>query len=539
MDLALPTSASVPQPRPKVNKWLVTISITFGTLMGTIDASIVNVALPHMRGAVGATVQEITWISTGFALANVLVMPLTAFLGRLFGQKRVYMSCLALFIVGSALCGTARSLGALIGWRAVQGLGAGALQPTEQAILRQTFSPQEQGMATALFAIAVMMGPAIGPTLGGYIVDNWSWPYIFYINLPVGLLGLAMVSSFVHEDPEILAKTRELAAQQRKHMDWVGIALLCTGLGALQYALEEGARDDWFESSTITAMFFVAVVGIAAFVIRELTATAPAVNLRLFKDRAFLSGTLIGAVMFAMLMANMFLLPLFMQELLGFTATQAGFALMPRVIVMMIATPIVGRLYNKTDPRVMIAIGVVFFCYGAYQMSHLTLASGSGDVIAAIAVQGMGFSCLFVPLTTTALASIPKHLLPDATGLNSLMRQIGGSIGLAVFATILGNSITRARGSLLPHLSETSPIAQQRISMLEHGFVQRGMDAVSAHTAALQALAGTVTRQATTLAFEHIFLLAGALFLVVLPLLLFLKVVRVPAQAQTEAHLEI
>lgn len=536
MDSGLPELPAAPPRRPKVNKWLVTISITFGTLMGTIDASIVNVALPHMRGAVGATVQEITWISTGFALANVVVMPLTAFLGRLFGQKRVYMSCLALFIAGSALCGTARTLGSLIAWRAVQGFGAGALQPTEQAILRQTFSRQEQGMAMALFAIAVMIGPAVGPTLGGFIVDNWSWPWIFYINVPIGLLGLVMVWTFVHEDPELVAQSRDLAEQQRKHMDWAGIALLCTGLGALQYALEEGARDDWFESPMITTMFIIAAVGIAAFLIRELTATAPAVNLRLFKDRAFLTGTLIGAVMFAMLMANMLLLPLFMQELLGFTATQAGFALMPRVIVMMIAMPIVGRLYNRTDPRLVIGTGAILFCYGAFQMSHLTLQSGQGDVVAAIVIQGLGFSCLFVPLTTTALASIPRHLLPDATGLNALMRQVGGSIGLAVFATLLGDEMTRARGALLPHLSETSPIAQDRIARLEQGFIQRGMDAVSAHAAALKALAGSVAREASMLAFEHIFMLAGLLFLLVLPLLLFLKVVRTPIQAPAEAH---
>jgi DHA2 family multidrug resistance protein len=538
--IAAASPSGPPAARPKVNKWLVTISITFGTLMGTIDASIVNVALPHMRGAVGATVQEITWISTGFALANVLVMPLTAFLGRLFGQKRVYMSCLVLFVIGSALCGTARTLPALITWRALQGLGAGALQPTEQAILRQTFSPQEQGMAMALFAIAVMMGPAIGPTLGGYIVDNWSWPWIFFINLPVGLIGLVMVANFVHEDPEILASTRELAEQQRKHMDWAGIALLCTGLGALQYGLEEGARDDWFESPTITAVFIVGAIGIAAFIIRELTATAPAVNIRLFKDRAFLSGTVIGAVMFAMLMANMFLLPLFMQELLGFNATQAGFALMPRVLIMMVATPIVGRLYNYVDPRILISIGVVFFCYGAVELSHLTLQSGSHDVIMAITIQGVGFSCLFVPLTTTALASIPKHLMPDATGLNALMRQIGGSIGLAAFATLLGDSTTRARESLTPHIDSTSVIVQQRIAMMEHAFAQRGMDALTAHHAALESLAGMISRQAATLAFERIFLLAGILFLVVLPLLFFLKVVRVPATAQhAEAHLEV
>jgi DHA2 family multidrug resistance protein len=525
--------------RPKVNKWLVAASVTFGTLMGTIDASIVNVAIPHMRGAVGATVQEITWVTTGFALANVLVMPLTAFLGRLFGQKRVYMFCLGLFILGSALCGMARSLTSLVAYRVLQGFGAGALQPTEQAILRQTFPPAEQGMAMALFGMAIMVGPAVGPTLGGFIVDNWSWPWIFYLNLPVGLLGLVMVGSFVHEDPEILAQNRGLAERQRAHVDWLGIALLCVALAALQYFLEEGARDDWFDSRVITGVFIVALIASAAFIIRELSAPAPAVNVRLFKDPVFASGTLISATMFALLMANMFLLPLFMQEYLGFSATQAGMALMPRVVVMMITTPIVGRLYNHVSPRLLIAIGVLFFGYGAYEMSHLALGSGPGDVVAAIAVQGVGFACLFVPLNTTALASIPRHLLPDATGLSSLLRQIGGSMGLATFATLLAVYNVDARASLAAHLRPERPELQARLAAMQHAFAERGMDAVSAHAAALRALAGGMQRQAATLAFDKLFLLGGLLFLLVLPLLFFLKVVRAQVPEGAEAAIEL
>lgn len=229
---------------PKTNKWIVTLAITFGTLMGAIDSSIVNVALPHIRGAVGATLQEITWISTGYAVALVLVMPLTAFLGRLFGQKRVYMVCLVLFLVGSVLCGTATSLASLVIYRVIQGLGAGALQPTEQAILRQTFPPKEQGMAMALFGMAVMLGPAVGPTLGGYIVDHYHWSWIFFINVPVGIVGLFMVATFVHEDPEILAQNHERAAAERRNVDWLGIAFMWIGLAALEYFLEEGSRND-------------------------------------------------------------------------------------------------------------------------------------------------------------------------------------------------------------------------------------------------------------------------------------------------------
>ncbi|HMI83409.1 MAG TPA: DHA2 family efflux MFS transporter permease subunit, partial [Polyangiaceae bacterium] len=258
--------------RAPVNKWLVTISVTFGTLMGTIDSSIVNVATPHLRGAMGASVEEVTWVTTGFVIANVVIMPLTAFVGRFFGQKRVYMAALALFVVGSALCGLARTLPMLVAFRFLQGLGAGALQPTEQAILRQTFPPKEQGMAMALFGVAVVLGPAFGPTLGGYIVDNYSWEWIFYINLPVGALALFMVQRFVYEPEDIRAANLAMAEQQRRNMDWSGIALLAVGLATLQYVLEEGTRNDWFESRAITISALVSLAALAGFVMRELTA---------------------------------------------------------------------------------------------------------------------------------------------------------------------------------------------------------------------------------------------------------------------------
>ena len=542
----LPTVAPMRAPaaktsRPPVNKWLVTVSITFGTLMGAIDASIVNVALEHIRGTVGATIDEITWISTGFAIATVLVMPLTAFLGRLFGQKRVYMISLVIFLVGSALCGLARSLTTLVIFRAIQGFGAGALQPTEQAILRQTFPPKEQGMAMALFALAIMVGPAVGPTLGGYIVDNYAWPWIFYINIPVGALGLFMVSSFVHEPEDVLEANRIAAVQQRKHMDWWGIALLSMGLAALQYVLEEGNRNDWFQSAEITLLTLGAVVLLIGFVIRELTAPVPAVNLSLFKDKVYTAGTLIGALMFAMLMSITFLLPVFMQELLGFNATQSGLALMPRTLVMMVCIPIVGRLYNKIDPRVSVFLGLFFLTLAVYMMSHYTLATTSAGVISSLLVQGLGFSFMMVPLNTVALATIPRHKMTDATGLNSLLRQIGGSFGLAIFATQLSRFQVTARASLGAHITATNPLVQQRLSMLSGGMMSRGFDAVTAQVAAVGALSGTVAQQAAVLAFSKLFMVGVACFICVMPLVIFLKQPddATPPPPGEHAHVEI
>jgi DHA2 family multidrug resistance protein len=514
---------AVTQERKPVNKWLVTISITFGTLMGAIDASIVNVAVPHLTGSLGVTIEQITWVTTGFVIATVMVMPLTGFLARLFGQKRVYMVCLALFVIGSALCGMVRTLPLLVTFRILQGLGAGALQPTEQAILRQTFPPKEHGMAMALFGMAVVIGPAFGPTLGGYIVDNYSWPWIFYINVPIGIISLLMVSRFVHEPEDVRAAMRTMASRQRKNMDWGGIALLFLGLGTMQYVLEEGGRNDWFQSGEIKIIALVAIVSLAALVIRELSARVPAVDFSLFKDVVFTSGTLIGAVMFAMLMAVTFLLPLFMQFLLGFSATQSGLALMPRSLSMLVVMPIVGRLYNKVSPRLVVAFGIVLFAYTAWQMGHYTLATSATDVVQVLIIQGVAFSCLFIPLTTMALSTIPRHRLSDATGLNSLLRQTGGSIGLAVFATLLTRFTTKARGDMLSHFSISAPAMAARMVAIQRMLQGRGLDAGAARQAAAHMIDGQLRQQAMLISFEKLFYLSGILFLCVLPLVFFLK----------------
>jgi DHA2 family multidrug resistance protein len=524
------------QPKP-VNKWLVTVSITFGTLMGAIDASIVNVAVPHLTGSLGVTVEQITWVTTGFVIATVMVMPLTGFLARLFGQKRVYLASLVLFIAGSALCGMARTLPLLVIFRILQGAGAGALQPTEQAILRQTFPPQEQGMAMALFGMAVVLGPAFGPTLGGYIVDNYSWPWIFFINLPVGAVSLLMVTRFVHEPPDVRDALRAMAERQRKNMDWGGIAMLIIGLGSLQYVLEEGNRNDWFASNEIKLITLVALVSLTFLIIRELSARVPAVDFSLFKDMVFSSGTLIGAVMFAMLMAVTFLLPLFMQTLLGFTAMQSGLALMPRALTMLVVMPIVGRLYNTIQPRIVVAFGILLFAYTAWLLGHYTLNTTSRGVVNVLIIQGIAFSCLFIPLTTVALSSIPRHRLSDATGLNSLLRQVGGSLGLALFATLLSRYATRAREALTASVSVDRLAATARYGSIQRMFAARGLDAASAQQAAVRILDLQVRRQAMVLAFERLFYLSGILFLCVLPLTLFL---RAPKQAgKIDVHVEM
>jgi len=523
--------------RPPVNKWLVTISVTFGTLMGAIDASIVNVAVPHLQAALGSTIEQITWVTTGFVMATVLVMPLTGFLARMFGQKRVYLASLVLFVAGSALCGFARTLPMLVLFRVLQGFGAGALQPTEQAILRQTFPPQEQGMAMAVFGMAVVLGPAFGPTLGGYIVDNYSWPWIFFINIPVGILSLVMVTRFVHEPEDVRAANHAMAERQRRNMDWAGIALMFVGLGTLQYVLEEGGRNDWFASGEIRLLAFVSIFALLALVVRELSAPMPAADFSLFRDVIFLSGTLVGAVMFSMLMAVTFLLPLFMQLMLGYTATQAGLAMMPRSLVMIVCMPIVGRLYNKTSPRVVIAFGILLFGYSAWLMGHYTLATSTRDVVVVLMIQGVAFSCLFIPLTTLALVSIPRHRLADATGLNSLLRQVGGSIGLAVFATLLSRFAVRSRDSLLAQMTSANHALTMRWAAITKMLTSRGTDPQTAHATAARMIDGLVRQQAMVLSFEKLFYLSGICFLCVLPLVFVLR--ASPTGEKIEVHVEM
>jgi DHA2 family multidrug resistance protein len=520
------------------SKWLVAISVGMGSLMAAIDTSIVNVALPHIRGSVGATVQEITWVSTAYIVATVLVMPLSGILGALFGQKRLYVASLILFIIGSALCGVARTLPMLILYRAVQGLGAGTLQPTQQAILRQTFPPEEQGMAMAMFSMVIMVGPAVGPTLGGWLTDNYSWPWIFYINVPIGILGTLMTLRLYHEADDVREANRIRAAQQRRNFDVAGLVLLTVTVAMMQYVLEEGQREDWFESGTITICTVVGVVAAAAFIIRELTAEVPIINLRLFRDPTFSSGTLIGGIMFAMLMGSMFLLPVFMQEMLHYDATQSGLELMPRTLAMMLVTPLIGRIYNHVSPALTIAVGGVFFAVGSYSFSKISLFSGSGDIIVPMLVTGVGFACLFIPLTTAALSTVSRTDVADAAGLSSFVRQIGGSIGLTIFATRLSDYTREGIASVGSHVTALRPEVASQLGGISHSLAARGMDTGAAQHVALASAAGRVAQQASVLAFDKVFLIQSVAFVVILPLLFFLRVPRTQAPAHIELSME-
>jgi DHA2 family multidrug resistance protein len=536
---AAPAVGLVPVAVPRqIGKWTVTVSIALGSLMASIDTSIVNVAMPQIRGELGASLQEITWVTAAYMIAMVLIMPMTGFLGSFFGQKRVYIASLVLFTIGSVLCGTARSLEMLVLWRIVQGIGGGALQPTQQAILRQTFPPSEQGMAMAVFSMVIMVGPAVGPVLGGWITDNYSWPWIFFVNLPVGILGIYLTFRNVQEPADVLAANRARAAIARKHLDWAGIALMAIAIGALQYVLEEGSSDDWFESTHIVIGTFIAAVGLCAFVIRELTATAPIVDLRMFRDPTFASGTLIAGVVFAMLMGSMFLLPVFTQEMMKFTATQSGVVLLPRTIAMMIASPIVGRLYNLVRPSWLVAVGLLLTALGCWMQADINLSTSTGDLLWPLAVTGIGFAFLFVPLTTAALSNVARHELAGAAGVNSFVRQVGGSIGLSIFADLFTTYSRHAAAGLAQNVTMLRPEIAAQAATFKAGVMARGVSGDLAGAMGQKMMAGRALLQGTVIGFDKTFILQALAFVIVIPLLLFLRVKRTQEKAHVEMSME-
>jgi MFS transporter, DHA2 family, multidrug resistance protein len=450
-------------------QWIIALSVTFGTMLGAIDAAVINVAIPQVRQSYGATVEQMTWLSTAFLIAAVLMMPLTGFLGRMVGQKKVYLACLALFVLASALCAVAPTFAWLVVLRALQGLGAGALQPTEHAILRQTFPPHKLGVAMGVFNMAVGIGPLTGPTLGGWIVDHFHWSWIFLINVPLGILGFLMVVRFVPAD-EVPA-----ASRQRGQMDWIGIALLWTTLLALQYVLEEGQRRAWFDSSLIVALSLTAGVGAVAFVRRELTAPSPAVNLRVFRNPTYAIGSITNAIAMAIILSGAFLLPVFLQELLGYTAMASGIVQLPRTVVMVIAMPIVGRLYNRIPPRIAVFLGLAITALGQFLLSRLTLHSDASDTVLALVLQGLGMSVVIITLSTLSLSRVPKPELGDATGLAALLRQVGISTGLAMMATILARSTPVGAELAVDHAPAAEAMLQGRVLAFQHTFTVGAM----------------------------------------------------------------
>ena len=413
-----------------VNKWLVTIAVMAGTFMEIVDTTVVNVALPHIAGSLAASVDETTWILTAYLVSNAIILPITGWLSVLFGRKRFLILCITLFTVSSMLCGMATSLGMLIIFRIIQGVGGGALQPISQAILLETFPVAERGMAMAIWGIGVIIAPIVGPVMGGWVTDNLTWRWAFYINLPIGLLSLILTWLFIF-DPDYLRR------QRAGSIDYWGLGLLIVGLGALQVVLDKGERDDWFSSAFITRLAIIAVVGLGVLIYHELKTRHPVVELRLFKERNYAAGVTIMFFFGFVLYGTILLLPLFLQTLMGYDATLAGWALAFGGIGSLMIMPVVGRLTMVMDSRKIVFVGLLINAYAVYLMSGYTTTIDFYHAWWPRFVQGFGLGATFVSLTTLTMSRISQEKMGNATGIFNLMRNLGGSFGIATATTLL------------------------------------------------------------------------------------------------------
>lgn len=502
-------------PAPHVNKWVIAATVMIGTFMAVIDSSIVNVTLAQMSGTLGVTTQQITWVVTGYILSSVLVMPVTALLSRRFGRKNFYMFSVALFTGASMLSGLARSLPVMVAFRILQGVGGGALLTVSQAILRESFPPREQGLAMGIYGMGVVLAPAIGPTLGGYLSDRYSWPLIFYINVPIGIVNLFLVGRFIHDPPYLV--------REKGVIDWLGLGLMMVGLGSLQVMLEQGQQEYWFQSSFIIAMAAAAAIGLVLFVWRELATAHPAVELRILKNISFTSATLLGGVLGMGLLGTLFLLPLFLQNVIGYSAMEAGEILTPRSLAMLVLMPIAGRLYNRLGPRLLVGAGLAVSAYSFWSLGHLTTTIGFWNLFWPQVLQGVGFSLVFVALSTAALATIERAQMTQATGLYNVVRQVFGSVGIAVAATLVTNDTTRYYSVIGASVTPYDPATRRFLAEATAAMLRSGVDSATAGRRALGLLNLTLIEQSTVLAYNHVFKLVALLFALSVPLALFLR----------------
>ena len=504
------------------HKYLITVAATLAALMQVIDTSIVNVAIPHMMGELGASIDEIAWVSTGYILASVIVIPMTAWLSGFFGRKRYFTTSILIFTAASFFCGASSTLPMLIFWRIVQGIGGGALLSTSQAVIFEAFPKREVGTAMALFGLGVMVGPTIGPTLGGWLTDNYSWPWIFYINLPVGVAAAIMALMYVHDSAHhVRART----------IDFLGIAILAVSVSALQYFVEHGQREDWFNSGLMTTLAIVGVIGVALLVWRELVIDHPVINFRVLRHRDTWIGVVIGIVFGVGLFGSVFVLPIFLQGNLHMSAWQTGMVILPGAIMTAISMVIAGRLSNRVDGRLMITVGVLLFGFSMWQLSHITPLSGAQDFLWPLVWRGLGLGLMFVPLTNITLADLEPREVQDGASLSVFFRSLGGSFGIAGMAALLTRFTVQARDALGAHLGASDPLVLQRLGSMTGALAARGMDSETAQRTALTLMDRQLYAQASAIGFSKVYLLSGLILVLTLPLLLLVRHTKPTASA--------
>ncbi|HTR98084.1 MAG TPA: DHA2 family efflux MFS transporter permease subunit [Candidatus Acidoferrales bacterium] len=509
------------------NRWIIAITVTFASILEILDTSIVNVAIPHMMGTLGATLDEIAWVSTGYIVANVIVLPITGWLSAYFGRQRYFAGSIALFTLASFFCGSAHSLTELVMWRIVQGLGGGALLSTSQAILYEVFPPHEYGQAMAIFGVGVMVGPTLGPTLGGYITDTFSWPWIFYINLPFGVAAFLLSVRYIRNSR---------FAQKVGSTDWLGLLLLAAGIGTLQTLLERGERQDWFASREIVTYAVVSAASLVTFVWHELTTRHPVIDLRILANRQFATGALLGGMLGVCLYATVFVLPVYLQQIQQFTANQTGLVILPGALASAVAMVVMARTLGRIDARMVASLGALIFAFAMWQWSHFTTQSGFDDFFWPLILRGAALGLVFVPLNNLAMLELPMNRIAAATGLYNLMRQLGGSVGIALSATFVARYGAQTRAALAEHVSLYDPVTVSRLDAATHALLQRGETLALARAQALAGVAGEVGRQSAMLSFERIFLVFGVIFLFAIPLVLTLRWNKGRTRGGVEAH---
>jgi len=498
-----------------VNPWIIAVAVMLGTFMEVLDTTIVNVSLPHIAGNLSATVDESTWVLTSYLVANAIILPLTGWLSNHFGRKRILMTSILGFTLASVACGMAPNLETLLFFRVVQGAAGGGLQPLSQAIMLEAFPPEKRGKAMAMWGLGIVVAPMLGPVLGGWLTDAYSWRWLFYINLPVGIAAIVMSYLFVFDPPYI--------KRGKTGVDFWGIGLLAVGMGALQVMLDKGQEEDWFGSHFIQYLALAAIVGLGFFIIRELMDRHPLVNLRVFRVRTYATGVFLMTVLGFVLYGSMVLLPVFLQTLLGYSALDAGVAMLPRGLGSFIAMPFVGLLMSKVEPRKLLTIGLAVAAYSFWDLARINLNAGYWDIFWPQFIQGLSMGFIFVPLTTATHDPIPKEQMGNATSIFNVMRNIGGSVGIAMVTTIYARSTQSNTNILGLNVNPSNGAAATALEGAKQLFMSKGMDVQTATRQAYASVFGMVQQQAAMVAFVSAFRFLAILFICCVPLIYLMK----------------
>jgi DHA2 family multidrug resistance protein len=505
--------------RQGVSPYVIAMVVMLTTFMEVLDTSVANVALPHIAGSLSATLDESTWVLTSYLVANAVVLPMSGWFSSLLGRKRFYLTCVLVFTVSSFLCAVAPTLGWLIFFRILQGLGGGGLQPTSQSILMESFPPEKRGQAMAMYGIGVVFAPVIGPVLGGWLTDNFSWHWIFLINIPVGALSMVLSSAILVDPPYL----KRLSFKDSRQIDFLGFGLVALGLASLEIVMDEGQRNDWFASPFIVTFAILAVVGLAAMVIWELHHEHPVVDLSLLRNRTFASSCFMLFALGFVLYGSTFLIPVFLQTMLGFDATTSGLVMTPGGIVILFSMPVVGYLVHKVDTRIMVVYGLSMTGLGLLLMSRFNLQIGYWDAATARIVQCFGLASLFIPINVIAYATLTKEMANRAAGLMNLFRNIGGSVGIAILSTLLARRAQFHQNILAGHLAATSQEAQAFVAGAARTLAGGGQSGPDAAHHALGLLWGQTLRQSSYLAMLDVFFLVSCICFAVIPIILIMR----------------